>query len=658
MDKRPQRQLLTVMFCDMVGYSRLMDQDEQLALRQRNRMEDTLRELIALHGGRIHQFYGDGALSLFPSAVEAVHCSASIQETLRNEPAVPVRIGLHTGDVLLDGQHVFGESINVASRIESFSVPGAVLFSEKVYDDLKNQSSIRSKPLGIFRLKNISREIKLYALEHPTLIVPLPHELEGKGQRDKRSIAVLPFLNLSPDPENEYFSDGITEEILNALCKEDALKVSARTSSFVFKGQTEDVRAIGQKLNVETVLEGSVRKSGNRVRITAQLINTEDGYHLFSETYDRTLDDIFAVQDEIAASIANKLKERLGLVAEKAPPAEEKPATNPEAYNLYLKGLFHWNQYTPESAALAIEFYQQALSLDPKFAKAWALLSFCYSYLAAIGVLPAEQALPQARQAAEKALALDAQQELAHCALAGVNMFLDWDLNAAFKAFELARAINPNNTAYHYTYSLLLNISGEYDKGIALLERTLQLDPVSLITYNFLAEIYLCARRYEEALKVINKTIEIFPQNEMSPLHKSWALIGSRRFAEAESILNAHLSEGHPLLKSYVLMRGRLFAVTDRQDKARKCLHRLEQWHKEAPIGQNLMEIASLAQLLGDMELAFRYLTEAVNQHVGGCIFLLNHPAWSEFRKTSYFKVILRMMGVSEKWVKEWQRGE
>ncbi|MCB0571594.1 MAG: hypothetical protein KDC66_17610 [Phaeodactylibacter sp.] len=655
MSNSPQRQLLTVMFCDMVGYSRMMDEDEQLALRQRNRMEDTLREVVTRHNGRIHQFYGDGALSLFPSSVEAVHCAALIQEKLIEDPTVPVRIGLHAGDVLLDGNHVFGESINVASRIESFSVPGAVLFSEKVYDDLKNQPTINSRALGLFRLKNIKKEVKLYALEHPALKMPAPHELEGKGQRDKRSIAVLPFLNMSSDPENEYFSDGITEEILNALCREEALKVTARTSSFVFKGKTEDVRAIGQKLNVETVLEGSVRKAGNRVRITAQLINTEDGYHLFSETYDRTLDDIFAVQDEIAASISNKLKEQLGLVGEKMQVQEGRAPADPEAYNLYLKGLYHWNQYTPESAAAAIDYYRQALSIDPQFAKAWALLSFCYSYLAAIGAMPAEASLPHARKAAEKALALDNKQELAYCALAGVSMFLDWDLDAAFSAFEKAHTINPNNTAYHYTYALLLNITGAYDEGIALLEHTLQLDPVSLIAHTFLAELLLCSGRFGEALQLTEKALGLFPQSEMLPFHKAWALMGLSRYTEAESTLSIRLPDGNPQLKIYVMMRGRLYSLTNRPEQARKCLYRLEQMHQESPAGANLMEIASLAQQLGDMELAFRYISEAVSRRVGGCIFLLNHTAWSEFRKTSYFKVILGKMGVSGKWVRDWQ---
>ena len=461
MSSHAKRQLLTVMFSDMVGYSLLMNENEEYALQLRNRMEHTLQLLVPGFNGSIQHFYGDGALCLFPSSVEAVLCAAAIQEKLNEAPAVPMRIGLHAGDVLLDGNNVYGESVNVASRIESFSVSGAVLFSEKVYDDIKNHTSIKVKSLGQFRLKNIQHEIALYALDHPALTVPDPKTLEGKGYREKRSIAILPFVNMSPDPENEYFSDGISEELLNTLARESALKLTARTSSFAFKGTNEDMRSIGQKLGVETILEGSVRKAGNRVRITAQLINAEDGYHLFSETYERTLDDIFAVQDEISADIANKLKARLGVTEQEhqSEPAGSSPAKL-EAYNLYLKGLFHWNQYSPEAAVTAIEYFKQALDIDPQFARAWAFLSFCYSFLGASGNLPAEGSLPYAKEAAERALALDEGLELAHCALGVVYIFLDWDLDAAGKAFQRARAINPNNTAYMYTYSLLLRAEG------------------------------------------------------------------------------------------------------------------------------------------------------------------------------------------------------
>ena len=653
MSSQTKRQLLTVMFSDMVGYSRLMNEDEEYAIQLRNRMEHQLRLLVPVHNGNVQQFYGDGALCLFTSAVEAVQCAAAIQAAFKEPPIVPVRIGLHTGDVLLDGTNVYGESVNVASRIESFSVPGAVLFSEKVYDDIKNHAALKVKSLGPFRLKNIQHEVGLYALEHPTLTVPDPKALQGKGYREKRSIAVLPFVNMSPDPENEYFSDGISEELLNTLAREAAFKVTARTSSFAFKGANEDMRSIGKKLGVDTILEGSVRKSGNRVRITAQLINTEDGYHLFSETYNRTLDDIFAVQDEISADIANKLKARLGLTEQEhqAGSSGSSPAKL-EAYNLYLKGLFQWNQYTPEAAATAIGLFKQSLELDPRFAKAWAYLSFCYSFLGASGNWPTEQSLPHAKEAAERALSLDDSLELAYCALGIVHLFLDWNMEAAEKIFERARAINPNSTAYMYTYSLLLRAEGRFDEGAQVLERAIELDPVSIIAHTYLADMYIACGEQEMAIDTINKIQGLHPENEQIRCIKAWILLATGKLDEAEDILMVQLPEGHSLFKEYVASRGVFFSKKGNLERARKCLARLKKMHEESPRDNDFFDIGLLATQLQYYEQAYQATLEAIGRRLGGVIFILNHPMWKGFRQSSYFKDVLNRMGISEKWVR------
>ncbi len=653
MSSHAKRQLMTVMFSDMVGYSLLMNENEAYALQLRDRMEQTLRLLVPRFNGNVQQFYGDGALCLFTSSVEAVQCAAAVQENLNEAPVVPMRIGLHAGDVLLEGSNVYGESVNVASRIESFSVSGAVLFSEKVYDDLKNHASLKAKSLGAFRLKNISHEICLYALEHPALTVPDPKTLQGEGYREKKSIAVLPFVNMSPDPENEYFSDGISEELLNTLAREPALKVTARTSSFAFKGTNEDMRSIGKKLGVETILEGSVRKSGNRVRITAQLINTEDGYHLFSETYDRTLDDIFAVQDEISTDIANKLKARLGLTEQKH--QAELPGGSPaklEAYNFYLKGLFHWNEYTPESAVTAIEYFRQALDIDPQFARAWAFLSFCYSFLGASGNWPTEQSLPYAKEAAERALAQDEGLELAHCALGIVYLFLDWDLEAAQKAFKQARGINPNNTTYLYTYSLLLRTEGRFEEGATLLEKAIELDPVSIIAHTYLADMYLSYGEGQKALDTINRAQELHPDNEYVRWVKAVVLLETGRLEDAESILMVQLPEGHTLFKDYIASRGVLFAKKGDLERARKCLGRLKKMHETSPRDNDFFDIGMLATQLQYYEQAYQAALKAISRRLGGIIFILNHPMWKGFRRSSYFKDVLKKMGVSEKWVR------
>ena len=294
----PKRQLAAIMFTDMVGYTALMQQDEKIAKQLRDIHRLALEEETQNRDGQILQYYGDGSLSIYKSSIVAVDCAIAIQNRIKDK--VNLRIGLHVGDIVKDEDgSIYGNGVNVASRIESMAISGAVLVSGKLHDDIKNHSNFSTKLLGMFDLKNVDQPVDIYAITNSPLNVPANQDMKGKGHPKQRSIAVLPFTNMSADPENEYFSDGITEEILNALVKVEELKVTARTSSFVFKGKEIDIREIGKTLNVEHVLEGSVRKAGNKVRITAQLISTVDGYHLWSEKFDRNLEDIFAIQDEI-----------------------------------------------------------------------------------------------------------------------------------------------------------------------------------------------------------------------------------------------------------------------------------------------------------------------------------------------------------------------
>ncbi len=354
-----------------------MQENEQQAKEKRDRHRAVLQKSVREHQGKILQYYGDGTLIIFGSVIEAVNAAVDIQTELQIKPKIPLRVGIHTGDIVYSDDGIFGDGVNIASRIEGLSVSGSVLISEKVHDEIRNHPDINAKSLGKFNLKNVKRPMEIFAIANEGLSVPNLKEIkEKKGTADK-TIAVLPFVNMSADPDNEYFSDGITEELSNALTKVDGLLVTSRTSSFAYKGKNEDIRKIGEQLGVNTVLEGSVRKAGNKVRITAQLINTADGYHLWSEVYDRKLEDIFEVQDEITRIITNKLREKL--TTEGSKESLVKPATeNIEAYNLYLKGLFYWNKWTPEDRKKAIKIYEEAIEKEPNFALPYSGLANCY----------------------------------------------------------------------------------------------------------------------------------------------------------------------------------------------------------------------------------------------------------------------------------------
>ena len=291
------RQLAAILFADMTGYTALMQENEQLARLKRKRLKEVLELTITRYNGKILQNYGDGSLSIFQSAIDSVRCAIDIQHQLQEEPRVALRMGIHTGDVIIEEEAIYGDGVNLASRIESLAVSGGIFISEKVWGEIKNQEDISTREMGYFELKNVKQPVHVYAIANNGITVPSRDEVQGKTSKPANRLAVLPFVNISADPENEYFSDGITEELLNALTRVEGLQVTSRTSAFAFKGRHDDIRDIAIRLNVDKVLEGSVRKAGNRVRISAQLINAADGYHIWSETYDRNLTDIFEVQD-------------------------------------------------------------------------------------------------------------------------------------------------------------------------------------------------------------------------------------------------------------------------------------------------------------------------------------------------------------------------
>src|SRR5687767_1118701 len=448
------RQLAAVMFTDMTGYTALMHEDEEKAKILSDRQRKTLEKFIPPYNGKIIQYFGDGTLSIFGSAADAVKAAIDIQKELREEPKVLLRIGIHSGDISYDDQGVYGDCVNLASRIEALAAPGSVLISDKVYDEIKNQKEITTTSLGKFNLKNVKRQVEVFAVTNEGLVIPTPAQAGIKSGAEN-SIAVLPFINMSADPENEYFSDGISEEILNALTRVEGLQVTARTSSFSFKGKNEDVRQIGLKLGVSSILEGSVRRYGKKIRITAQLINTADGYHHWSEVYDSDLEDIFQVQDEIALKIVNRLKEKFaGDVPKMA--IHKPPTENVEAYNLYLKGRYHWNKSNPEDIVKAISAFEEAIRIDPGFASPYCALSYCYSFSGSTGLMPPAEAYPRAKDLTLKAIELDPNHADAHLSLAAIKFYHNWDFEGAEVSLNKALSLGLHSSLINQVYGWFL----------------------------------------------------------------------------------------------------------------------------------------------------------------------------------------------------------
>jgi TolB-like protein/tetratricopeptide (TPR) repeat protein len=664
------RQLTAIMFTDMVGYTALMQVDEQRARAQRERQWTLLQEEVARHSGRILQAYGDGTLSVFRSAIEAVRCAMHVQAALAEEPRVPLRIGVHTGDIVHDGAGVYGDGVNVAARIQALATPGSILVSEKVFDELKNQPGIHTISLGTFQLKNVQRPLGVYAITGDALSVPDESDLSTRRARDARSVAVLPFVNMSADPENEYFSDGITEEIINALTRVPGLQVTARTSSFAFKNRHEDVRAIAGRLGVSAVLEGSVRKAGGRVRIAAQLIDARDGYHLFSEVYDRSLDDIFQTQDELSRLIVERLQEHLGAGNGSGTEAHaEHPAFSPhfhahahatvddrgrlvrshthdtEAYTEYLKGRFHWNRWTPRDALLAITHLERSAEMDPTCALPFSALATAYTFLASIGHMPADDAYPRAAAFARQALEIENDAGESHLALAAVRLFYEWDFDGAFRSFQEALERTPGSAEAHHIYSLYLKAVGRLNDAIEEMETAVRLDPLSLPLNQTLGVTLFAADRVDEAEAQLTRTLELDPTFRAATEMLGWIRLRQDRVDDA-----LRLWEQLPSLAANRFagagLRALAFARRGDVASALEMIDLLGERARAEPKVSLRMDYAVAYHGLGDLDEVFRQLHAAVDERLGAVVFLATSPNWRELRADPRFQALVRRIGI------------
>ena len=630
------RQLTAIMFTDMVGYTALMQEDEHRAKENRDRQRAVLETSIAGREGRILQVYGDGTLSVFQSAIQAVHCAIEIQEALRGgSHPVPIRIGLHTGDVVHDEHGVFGDGVNVAARVEGLGIPGSVLISEKVFDEVKNHGDIQTVDLGSFNLKNVKRPMAVYAIANGGLSIPGDDDVQGQRAGSGKSVAVLPFVNMSSDPENEFFSDGITEEIINALVRVNGLQVTARTSSFAFKNHNQDIRQIAEKLGVTHLLEGSVRRAGNQVRVTAQLICARNGYHLFSEVYNRTLEDIFAVQDEISATIVHELADHLEPLKTSSGGGvgqghgTHRHSHDSEAYTEYLKGNFEWARWSPDGARAAIRHYKRSAEMDPQCALPYAGLATAYVFLGATGHMPGGEAFGHAESAALRGLELEEGSAEAHRAMGTVRLFYHWDWDGAYRSFQKALSLAPGSAETHQIYAMYLRTLGDFEEVLDELRTALQLDPLSLPVRHSYGEGLMMAGRFDEARQQLSAIVAEAPDFRAATETLGWIRMHEGDPEGALRLFNQlPTMAGHKFAAAS--SRGCALARLGREDEARAMLELLRERERDHP-GVNLaMDYVLLYANLGDLDEAFLHLDEAIEQRQGAVVFLAQNPFWGE----------------------------
>jgi adenylate cyclase len=503
-----ERRLTAILAADVVGYSRLMGADEAGTLAALKAVRTELIDgKIAQHQGRIVKLTGDGILAEFPSVVNALACASEVQRGVRERNTdvpqnrrIEFRVGVNVGDVIVEGDDIYGDGVNVASRLESVADPGGITVSQAVRDHVGNRLDLAFEDRGEEKLKNIEKPVHVYS-------VILEDANDGNMtsmKQDRPSIAVLPFNNMSGDPEQEYFSDGITEDIITDLSKVSGLSVIARHSSFSYKGKPLKVQQIGRELGVDFMLEGSVRKVGPRVRVTGQLVNCKKGSHVWAERFDRDLTDIFAIQDEITHAIVEQLKVRL--LPQEREAVEQIPTENIEAYTYCLRGRDFYRRYIKHYLQLGRRMFAKAVELDPLYARAYAGMADCDSFLRYY--YRVDISTDSILALADKALSLDEALPEAH-ASRGFALLLAHRPDEAVAEFERAIALDPSSFEAHYLYGRLCHGQGKMEKTAALFERAAVINPDDLNVPTFLTHVYRSLGRDEARQRWARRTVKI-----------------------------------------------------------------------------------------------------------------------------------------------------
>ena len=542
------------MFTDIVGYTSLMQQDETLALKTIERHRSTIEKYTRKYHGEILHYYGDGSLSIFPSAFEAVESALEIQKELTQEPKIPLRIGIHLGDVKQQGKAVFGDGINMASRIESMAVAGSIFITDAIYHIIKNQSEIRTVALGDFQLKNVDYPVSVYALTTDYLTVPKRRDLPGRINSFSstsrwavsiavivvlivaglaigrflldekirldildKSIAVLPFENLSNDSEQDYFSDGITEDIINHLAKIEALKVKSRTTTAQYKNATKTIPVIGHELGVAYILEGSIRKIENTVRIVAQLIDVKNDTHIWTETYDREMIEIFDIQSDIAVEIAKVLEakltseERRHITGGRRQKMRHSEIT---AYDLLLRARRIWRKWNDEQDLQnALQLVEESIKMDPGFARAYVLKGNILHYgMREFGV-PNQVWISEALELANKAISLDSMLSGAYLLKGSILSDHSMDSEEAFRNLRKAHYLEPGNPEVLQSFGNFQMRIGNYEKGAIRIIQSIErqysiIDPEYFLRWG---SIYQMINEFETAEKLYQKAISMAP---------------------------------------------------------------------------------------------------------------------------------------------------
>ena len=559
-EQTSKHKLTAILYADVAGYSRLTGQDEMGTHKRVMEILDYASDSIKQREGTVLRYSGDAILAEFSSVLNIVETAVEIQNgladrntNLSEDDKVQIRIGLNIGEVLQDRGEIYGDGVNLAARLEAAAEPGGICISSAVFEQTKGKLGVKFDDAGDQSFRNIADPVHIYRWR-PGIDSSRQHAAYANTAKTRPSIAVLPFTNMSGDPEQEYFADGISEDIITALSKIRSFLVIARNSTFTYKGHAVDIKTVANDLDVRYVLEGSVRKAGNRLRVTAQLIDATSGHHVWAERYDRELKDIFELQDEMTQTIAGSIEPELS--AKERESAARKPPENLDAWEIYQRAMWYFYTFEKDNHPIAIKLFQQAIKADPNFSPAYAYMSYCHYAAVIMGwVDDPESFLSIGMDTAKKALSLDPRESVAYFAQGRIHM-LQGDHDASISTLEKAIELNPNGFFAYHGLGMVLVLAGRMEEALDISikgERLSPRDPLLWASIAVRALACILLGRYDEAISYSERTRQ-FPVSSGYWPHatKASALAQLGKIEEAQTSLQLALGELPNLSISYL----------------------------------------------------------------------------------------------------------
>jgi TolB-like protein/class 3 adenylate cyclase/lipopolysaccharide biosynthesis regulator YciM len=680
-DTAKERRLSAVMFTDMVGYSALTQKNESLAVELLEEHRIILRSLFGKYHGQEIDTVGDAFFVEFTNALEAVHCAIAIQQKLYErcqdfprERWINVRIGIHAGDVIHKDHQVLGDCVNIAARMEPLAEPGGICLSEDVARQIYNKIDLPIKSLGKGELKNIKLPIKIYKVVLPwekssvtfqsslsifkvkkknVLIITIisiiliagfilypSKNFEISDAELRIPLAVLPFENISNDSEQDYFCNGMTEQIISNLAKLPRLKVISRTSIMKFKDHNKTIPEIGNELSVDYILEGSVRKFGNRIRVTAQLISAEDDFHVWTEDYDREFEKLFDVQDEVSEAIATNLLSNLS--TEEKSNIKTMRTSNTEALELYFQGRSYLNTRLPQNLFRGLEYFDQVIKIDPDYALTYVGMADTYHLLASYGLLTPEIGFTRAREAAKKAIEKDENLAEAYNSMAAINLLYDWDWKAAEENFLKALKLNPNYIQTYSWYALHLTAHKRFKEAISLLNKAIELDPLSAIPPTDLGQVYYHSGNYTKATEVYLESLELDSNYVYTYAYLGQTYAIQNKLDEAEKAFQYAVQLTKNKDPATLAGLAYVYARQKRTEMAMSIVRQLENSSNDLYV--HPVYLAIIYQALGDNTQVFFWLDKGYRDRSEWMIFLQVEHMLDPLRSDDRFMKLLEKM--------------